>query len=98
MQYEEYTIDFGHPNIIEMSVPFETESVKEKDVDVNKIMHKLNMTYKQKQAINLIMGGMNPYQVSKHLKVSDVAIYERVKQVRKKYIKMFGLPYESYIY
>ena len=62
MQYEEYTIDFGHPNIIEMSVPFETESVKEKDVDVNKIMRKLNMTYKQKQAINLIMGGMNPYQ------------------------------------
>ena len=30
MQHEEYTIDFGHPNIIEMSVPFETESVKEK--------------------------------------------------------------------
>lgn len=56
------------------------------------------MTQKQKQAINLIMGGMNPYQVSKHLKVSDVAIYERVKQVRKKYIKAFGLPYESYVY
>ena len=70
---------FGHPNIIEMSVPFERESVKEKDVDVNKIMRKLNMTQKQKQAVNLIMGGMNPYQVSKHLKVSNVAIYERVK-------------------
>jgi len=38
MQHEEYTIDFGHPNIIEMSVPFEAESVQEKDVDVNKIM------------------------------------------------------------
>ena len=50
MQHEDYTIDFGHPNIIEMSVPFETESVKEKEVDVNKIMRKLNMTYKQKQA------------------------------------------------
>ena len=23
MQHEEYTIDFGHPNIIEMSVPFD---------------------------------------------------------------------------
>ena len=69
-----------------------------KEVDVNKIMRKLNMTQKQKQAINLIMVGMNPYQVSKHLKVSDVAIYERVKQVRKKYIKAFGLPYESYVY
>ena len=98
MQHEEYTIDFGHPNIIEMSVPFESESVQEKDVDVNKIMRKMNMTYKQKQAINLIMGGMNPYQVSKHLKVSNVAIYARVKQVRKKYIKVFGLPYESYAY
>ena len=53
--------------------------LKEKEVDVNKIMRKLNMTQKQKQAINLIMGGMNPYQVSKHLKVSNVAIYERVK-------------------
>ena len=61
MQHENYTIDFGHPNIIEMSVPFETESVKEKDVDVNKIMRKLNMTYKQTQAINLIMGGGTKY-------------------------------------
>ena len=45
-----------------MSEPFETESVKEKEVDVNRIMRKLNMTQKQKQAINLIMGGINPYQ------------------------------------
>ena len=58
MQHEEYTIDFGHPNIIEMSVPF----------------------------------------VSKRPKVSDVAIYARVKQVRKKYIKVFGVPYENYVY
>ena len=34
-----------------MSVPFETESVQEKDVDVNKIMRKLNITQKQKQAL-----------------------------------------------
>ena len=60
IQHEEYTIDFGHPNIIEMSVPFETESVKEKEVDVNRIMRKLNMTYKQKQAINLIMDTKYP--------------------------------------
>ena len=38
-----------------MSVPFESESVQEKDVDVNRIMRKMKLTYKQEQAINLIM-------------------------------------------
>ena len=60
MQHEEYTIDFGHPNIIEMSAPFEAESVKEKEVDVNRIMRKLNMTQKQKQTTNLIMDTKYP--------------------------------------
>lgn len=70
------------------------EDGKQKYIRFNKPK---NYTW-EKQAINLIMGEMNPYQVSKHLKVSDVAIYECVKQVRKKYIKVFGLPYESYAY
>ena len=60
MQHEEYTIEFGHPNILEMSVSYEAESVKEKEVDVNRIMRKLNMTQKQKQAINLIMDTKYP--------------------------------------
>ena len=38
-----------------MSVSCESESVQEKDVDVNRIMRKMKLTYKQEQAINLIM-------------------------------------------
>ena len=96
--YVSHIADINHPNIIEMSVPFETESVKEKEVDVNRIMRKLNMTQKQTQVVKMVMSGINPYQVSFKLKLSNPAIYARLKQVRKKYIKVFGLPYSSYVY
>lgn len=98
LKYERTTIDINDPCFKEVSVPFESESVKPDTVNVNKIMRQMGLNDKEKHTIKLIMGGMNPYQVSKHLKLSNPAIYSRVKQVRKKYIKTFGVPYESYVY
>ena len=61
-------------------------------------MRKIGLNDKEKYTINLIMSGINPYQVSKYLKMSNNAIYCRVKQARKKYIQAFGVPYANYTY
>lgn len=90
--------DINHPYIMEMSVPFESESVKEKKPDIKQNIRKLTLTKKQKQVVNLVMKGMNPYQVSIKLKLTNQAIYARLKQVRYKYIKNFGVPYLNYTY
>ena len=96
-KYESNIADLEQPNLMEMSVPFESESVTEvHSADVNKIMRKIGLNDKEKLTIKLIMGGMTPYAVSRYLKMSNNAIYCRVKQVRKKYIKVFGLPYSQY--
>ena len=96
-KYESNIADLEQPNLMEMSVPFESESVSEvRSADINKIMRKIGLNDKEKHTINLIMYGMNPYQVSKYLKMSNNAIYCRVKQARKKYIQAFGVPYANY--
>ena len=98
-KYESNIADLEQPNLMEMSVPFESESVSEiRSADINKIMRKIGLNDKEKYTINLIMYGMNPYQVSKYLKMSNNAIYCRVKQARKKYIQTFGVPYANYTY
>lgn len=97
-KYESNIADLEQPNIIEMSVPFESESVKEDTTDINKIMRKIGLTDKEKYTLKLIMSGMTPHAVSKFLKMSNHGIYNRVERARKKYIQVFGNPYENYVF
>ena len=97
-KYESNIADLEQPNIIEMSVPFESESVKEDTTDINKIMRKIGLTDKEKYTLKLIMSGTTPHAVSKFLEMSNHGIYNRVERARKKYIQVFGNPYESYVY
>lgn len=98
-KYESNIADLEQPHLMEMSVPFESESITEvHSADVNKIMRKIGLNDKEKLTVKLIMGGMTPYAVSKHLKMSNNAIYCRVNRARMKYIKVFGNPYENYVY
>jgi DNA-binding CsgD family transcriptional regulator len=60
--------------------------------DINSIMRKIGLTKKEKYTLKLIMGGMNPYRVSKHLGMSNHGIYNRVERARIKYIRTFGVP------
>ena len=57
-----------------------------------KVMRKIGLTEKEKYTLKLIMGGMNPYRVSKYLGMSNHGIYNRVERARAKYIKTFGVP------
>jgi DNA-binding CsgD family transcriptional regulator len=76
-----------------MSVPFESESInEERSTDINSIMHKIGLTEKEKYTLKLIMNGMNPYKVSKHLGMSNHGIYNRVYRARDKYVKVYGVP------
>ena len=93
-KYESNIADLEQPNLMEMSVPFESESITEAhSTDVNKIMRKIGLNDKEKLTIKLIMGGMTPYAVSRYLKMSNHGIYNRVNRAREKYIKTFGMPY-----
>jgi hypothetical protein len=66
--HENNIIHLEQPNLREMSVPFECESLSEvHSTDVNVIMRKIGLTEKEKYTLKLIMNGMNPYKVSKHL-------------------------------
>lgn len=98
-KYESNIADLEQPNLMEMSVPFESESITEvHPTDVNKIMRKIGLNDKEKLTIKLIMGGMTPYAVSRYLKMSNNAIYCRVNRARKKYIQVFGDLYSQYSY
>lgn len=98
-KYESNIADLEQPNLMEMRVPFESESITEvHSADINKIMRKIGLTDKEKYTLKLIMGGMTPHAVSKHLKMSNHAIYNRVNRAREKYIKTFGVPCENYTY
>lgn len=59
-------------------------------------MRKIGLNDKEKLTIELIMGGMTPYAVSRYLKMSNNAIHCRVNRARKKYIEVFGNPYSQY--
>ena len=92
-KHESNTIHLEQPNLREMSVPFESESINEvRSTDINSIMRKIGLTEKEEYTLRLIMSGMNPYKVSKHLGMSNHGIYNRVYRMREKYIKFFGLP------
>ena len=97
-KYESNIADLEQPHLMEMSVPFESESIKEDTTDINKIMRKIGLTDKEKYTLELIMSGMNPYAVSKFLKMSNHGIYNRVDRARMKYIQVFGNPYENYVH
>ena len=71
-KYESNIADLEQPNIIEMSVPFESESIKEDTTDINKIMRKIGLTDKEKYTLKLIMSGMTPHAVSKFLKMNEI--------------------------
>ena len=89
---ENNIIHLDQPNLREMSVPFESESTSEEhSADVNAIMRKIGLTEKEKYTLKLIMGGMNPYRISKHLGMSNHGIYNRVERARIKYIRTFGV-------
>ena len=91
--HESNIIHLEQPNLREMSVPFESESTSEEhSTDINSIMRKIGLTEKEEYTLKLIMGGMNPYRVSKYLGMSNHGIYNRVYRMREKYIKFFGLP------
>ena len=92
-KYESNIADLNQPNLREMSVPFESEYISElPSVDINAIMRKIGLTDKEKYTLKLIMSGMNPYRVSKHLGMSNHGIYNRVNRARIKYIQTFGVP------
>ena len=76
----------------EMSVPFECELETQKSPNISAIMRKIGLTEKEEYTLRLIMGGMNPYMVSKYLGMSNHGIYNRVERARIKYIKTFGVP------
>ena len=91
--HESNIIHLEQPNLREMSVPFECESLYEtRSTDIGAIMRKIGLTEKEKYTLRLIMSGMNPYRVSKHLRMSNHGIYNRVERARIKYIRMFGVP------
>ncbi len=92
-KHESNIIHLDQPNLREMSVPFESESTSEEhSTDVNIIMRKIGLTEKEKFTLRLIMGGMNPYRVSKFLGMSNHGIYNRVYRARDKYVKVYGVP------
>ena len=91
--HESNIIHLDQPNLREMCVPFESESLSEvRSTVINSIMHKIGLTEKEKYTLNLIMSGMNPYRVSKYLGMSNHGIYNRVERARIKYVKTFGMP------
>ena len=92
-EYKNRIAYLEQPNLREMSIPFESEILScEHSTDVNTIMRKIGLTDKEKYTLKLIMSGMNPYRVSKHLKMSNHGIYNRVNRARYKYIKTYGIP------
>ena len=92
-KHESNIIHLDQPNLREMSVPFESESInEERSTDINSIMRKIGLTEKEKYTLKLIMSGMNPYRVSKHLGMSNHGIYNRVYRARDKYVKVYGVP------
>ena len=91
-KYESNIADLNQPNLREMSVPFECELEVQKSSNISAIMRKIGLTEKEKYTLRVIMSGMNPYKVSKHLGMSNHGIYNRVYRMRQKYIKFFGLP------
>ena len=92
-KHESNIIHLDQPNLREMSVPFESESTSEEhSADANAIMRKIGLTEKEKYTLKLIMKGMNPYRVSKHLKMSNHGIYNRVYRAIDKYVKVYGVP------
>ena len=93
-KHESNIAELNQPNLKEMSVPFESEYISElSSVDINAIMRKIGLTDKEKYTLKLIMSGMNPYRVSKHLGMSNNGIYNRVNRARVKYIRTFGVPW-----
>ena len=91
--HESNIIHLEQPNLREMSVPFECESLSEvHSTDINSIMHKIGLTEKEKYTLKLIMSGMTPYKVSKHLGMSNHGIYNRVYRAREKYVRVYGVP------
>ena len=93
-KYESNIADLNQPNLREMSVPFENEELtKTQSADISAIMRKIGLTDKEKYTLKLIMSGMNPYRVSKHLGMSNNGIYNRVNRARVKYIRAFGVPW-----
>ncbi len=92
-EYKNRIAYLEQPNLREMSVTFESDLVScEHSTDVNMIMRKIGLTDKEKYTLKLIMSGMNPYRVSKYLKMSNHGIYNRVSRARYKYIKTYGIP------
>ena len=75
-----------------MSVPFECELETQKSPNISAIMRKIGLTEKEEYTLRLIMSGMNPYKVSKHLGMSNHGIYNRVYRAREKYVRVYGVP------